>query len=295
MSGLTCCRFVIALLLLGGTLVAAETPAEPLLTINWDPLKKESPVTRGEVVPGDNGQPDRLRITKKTEGDEVFLLRQIEAPPIKTSSYAIRGIVRYENVAGAGFLEMWNHFPDEGEYFSRTLDISGPMGKITGSSPDRRFILPFHTLGKSAAPDKLTVNLVLRGPGTVEIGPLELIPIEAMTAMNGSDWWTNSAGGLIGGIGGCALGITGALIGVLAGLGKGKRFVIALAAMLITCGIVAVTVGTYAATAGQSFVVYYPLLLLGGMMTVSGSVVATVVPKRYRDHELRRMRALDTA
>ena len=48
------------------------------------------------------------------------------------------------------------------------------MGRLDGSSPWRDFVLPFFNQEGGEPPDKLVFNLVLTGPGTVEIGPLSL-------------------------------------------------------------------------------------------------------------------------
>src|SRR5687768_11923086 len=62
----------------------------------------------------ENAGPDPLQAT-------LFVLEQ---PKITTDFYKIVGEVRYENVAGDGFLEMWNHF-GAGAFFSRTMGESG--------------------------------------------------------------------------------------------------------------------------------------------------------------------------
>lgn len=262
-----------------------------IATVKWNELKEAGLLKTGEVIPGKDSAPDRLKLIGAA-GPQSLPLCEITSPPITTPSYAVRGTIRYQNVIGVGYLEMWNHFDGAGQYFTRTMDTTGPMGMVTGTSPEREFILPFHTLGKTSAPSKLVVNLVLNGPGEVEIGPLELVPIDAMSGM-GTGWWGNSAGALIGSIGGALLGLLGAIMGTLVGIGKGKNLVMVLAASMTAMGLLVLVGGIVAAVNSQPYEVYYPLLLLGGMMSVAGPIVLVVAPSRFRDRELRRMQALD--
>lgn len=271
---------------------AADSPRSPVVTVEWNQLKDEGRLKTGEIVRGQNDQHDHLKLVHEKSGNHLITLWEMDAPPITTPSYALRGTIRYDNVVGSGFLELLNHFSD-GVYFTRTMDTMGPMQSVTGTSPEREFILPFHTLGQVPAPKKLVLNLVLNGPGTVEIGPLELIAIDTPAAMSGSGWWSDSTGGLIGGIGGTILGLLGGLIGTLAGVGKGKKLVLVVSTTMAGLGAMVLITGIYGVATGQPYAVFYPLLLLGGMMTLTGLVTLFVVPSRFRDIELRRMQALD--
>lgn len=284
-------RFVVFAVLAAGICSASDAPPSPIATIDWAKLQEAGELKSGEIVT--DGGVSRLKVVNTKTGTQTIPLCEIVAPAITTPSYAVRGKVRYENVVGVGFLEMWNHFKGGGQYFSRTMDTSGPMGMVTGTSPEREFILPFHTLGQAPAPTKLVINLVLNGPGTVEIGPLELVPIDELAGMNGTDWWSGQTGGLIGGLGGSLLGLLGALVGALSSMGKGRRLVFVLSGTVAAIGVVVLTVGIVAISTGQSYNVYYPLMLLGGMMCLGGIVSLCVSPARFRSHELRRMQALD--
>ena len=281
--------------LLAQIALAADAPDQPIASVNWGQLKDKGELTSGEVIRGNEGTPDRLKIVHPKTGSHSIPLCEINAPPIKTASYALRGTIRYQNVSGIGYLEMWSHFPDGGEYFTRTIATNGAMQTITGTSPEREFLLPFHTLGKSPAPTKLVVNLVLNGPGELEIGPIELIPIATMATTTATDWWSGSTGGLIGGIGGALLGLIGALIGALARYGKGKKVVLTLSAILAAAGAMILIVGICALFVGQSYNVYYPLLLIGALSGTCGASLLAILPGRFRLQELRRMQAMDLA
>lgn len=273
--------------------VAADHSPAPVMTIDWAQVKQRGQILGGEVVPAEAGQPARLKVTNTQPGNHSIPICELVAPPITTPSYAVRGRVRYDGVVGVGFFEMWNHFAGRGEYFTRTMETSGPMGTITGTASERDFLLPFHTLGETPPLEKLVINLVLNGPGTVEIGPLELIPIAAMTTAVPAGWWSSSTGGLIGGIGGTVVGLLGGLIGLLVGRGRAPKVVFTLAALVSGAGMILFCGGLYAAITAQPFAVMYPLLLLGGIMGACGASVLYFAPAQFRAHELRRMQALD--
>jgi hypothetical protein len=115
--------------------------------------------------------------------------------------YALRGRVKYNGVATGSYLEMWNYL-SEGAFFSRSLDRSGPMGRLEGSSDWRIFVLPFMNRDGGSPPDKLVLNLVMMGAGTVEIGPLELVQFAAGEdpLADSSAWWSDrQAGTFLGG------------------------------------------------------------------------------------------------
>lgn len=264
-------------------------PSAPLLTVKWDQLKAEGKLKSGEIVAEGNGS--WLKIVNEAQGPQKVPLCELISPPVKTPSYAVRGKIRYQSVTGIGFLEMWNHFDGDAQYFSRTLGTDGPMQMVTGTSPEREFLLPFHTLGKAGAPKKLELNLVLNGPGTVEIGPLELVEIPAMAA---GAWWSGSTGGLIGGIGGSIIGILGGVVGTLVGIGRGKRIVMALAGTMAILGVAVFLTGIVSVINGQPFEVYYIMLMIGGMTAFFGGLTMAIAPGRFRASELRRMQAIDS-
>src|SRR5262245_21229900 len=47
-------------------------------------------------------------------------------PPLSHHQYVVRGEVKYEGVAGDGYLELLNNFGPQGEYFTRSLSSWGP-------------------------------------------------------------------------------------------------------------------------------------------------------------------------
>ena len=113
-------------------------------------------------------------------GKQRHLLAALPQPKISSPVYALKGMVRYEGVEGDAYLQMNSDFGSTGVFFTKSLEPSGPMGKISGSSHWRPFVLPFHAnQGDQAGagllvPDELTLELHLPAAGTVTIRDVRL-------------------------------------------------------------------------------------------------------------------------
>jgi len=270
--------------------------SETLREISWEKLQEADALSAGQVVscpPGETGQ--ALKIENPDDAKKTFTVLTIDAPSIRTSRYAVAGKVRYQDVAARSYLEMWSCFPDGGQYFSRTLASRGLLGSIEGSSDWRDFSLPFTINHSPSRPEKLVVNVVLTGRGTVWLSPPSLVQYaenEDPLAAPGA-WWDDRTGGLIGGIGGSILGCLGGLIGALGGLGKARRLTTQLAVLTMLIGVAALATGIVALALRQPYGVYYPLLLGGGIATaVMGGCLPTL-RRRYQQIELQKMTALE--
>lgn len=228
------------------------------------------------------------------EGGSVTVLT-LEDPGIAGDRYAITGRVRYEGVEGDGYLEMWSCFAGKGQFFSRTLMAAGPMGKLTGSSDWRPFVLPFYSKLDSPRPDKLIVNVVLPGGGKVWLSPLRLVqygPNDDPLAVPGQ-WWSDSAGGWVGAIFGTLLGCVGGLVGLLVSKGTGRSITFALLRAMQIVGVACLIAGVAAVIGSQPYGVYYPLLLIGILCPALGTGLTGTIRKRYDEAELRKMSAMD--
>jgi hypothetical protein len=202
-------------------IITTHAAEHVLAEYDWSKLAQSGRLLGGVVVTVDAKAALKLVNTNDT-ALRVQLL-QISNPPITKKLYALVGEVKYEGVHDDGYLEMWNYFPPmkpgmgEGMFFSRTLGESGEMGKITGTSNWRRFMLPFDRTGTSLAPSRLEINLFLPAQGIVYVGPLKLVEYSGTfgSAQSGAAnaWWPDWTGGLIGGIGGAMLGCLGGLLG----------------------------------------------------------------------------------
>jgi hypothetical protein len=227
-----------------------------------------------------------------TEAKSVTTVLTVNDPAVPSHEYQLRGQIKYEKVQGTAFLEMWSFFPDSGRYFTQTLADNGPMGTITGSSGWREVILPFYSK-PGMLPNKLTVSLVLPGAGKVFLTQLELTAITSDAISTG--WWSDPQGGLIGGIGGALYGICGGLIGTLCTLGRGRRLALAVCWACVIGGALSLVIGVVALCLGQPYHVWYPPLLGGIIGTAVCGGLLPVIRRRFNEHEMRRMAALDAS
>ncbi len=234
-------------------------------------------------------------------GKQLQLLVELEDPGVSSPVYALKGMIRYEDVQGDGFLQMDNHFGEPGTFFTKSLAPAGPLGKLSGSSDWRPFVLPFYANtgdqadGASPLPEKLSLSLYLPGSGTVSIGDLGLYQYASGEDPLGSggQWFGNRGAALLGGIGGGLIGLWGALIGILSGRGKARRFVLASANALFVIGVASLVGGMAALATAQPYAVYYPLLLIGIILVVVIGKMRASLSARYEQLELKRMQSMD--
>ena len=289
-------HLVIALsLLLSAPAVWAE---EVVRELSWTKSGQEGRAAGGEILPSTGATSfEQLKIENAQGQPRIAAVLSVEAPGISSARYAITGRVRYEGVEGDAYLELWSQFPDGSRYFSRTLAAAGPMKSMSGASDWRGFVVPFFNTEGGPPPARLELNAVLPGRGTVYLGALRLVqygPGENPLAIAGQ-WWTDQAAGWLGAITGSIIGCMGALIGWLAATGRARRLAVGMMTVMMVAGILALIAGGIALAQSQPYAVYYPLLLTGGLSSVSPAALLRIVRKRYEDLELRRMSALDAS
>jgi hypothetical protein len=234
-------------------------------------------------------------------GKALQSLIELPEPGVSMPVYALKGMLRYEDVQGDGFLQLDNHFGELGTFFTKGLAAAGPLGKISGTSDWRPFVLPFYANsgdqadGASPLPEKLSLSLYLPGSGTVSISDLGLYqyasgedPLQAS-----GQWFGNRTATLLGAIGGGLIGLWGALIGVLSSRGKARHFVLASANALFVIGIASLVGGVVALATAQPYAVYYPLLLIGIILVAVIGKMRGSLSARYEQLELKRMQSMD--
>ncbi len=284
-------------LLLMCTFLPFPAHAEELLrTLSPAAAGGDDSLRAGEIVDGDT-----LRVTADP-GRPLQLLIELSDPGITSPVYALKGMVRYQDVEGTAHLQLDNDFGEKGTFFSKTLAPAGPLGMLSGSSEWRAFILPFYANvgdqvrpGTTLTPEKLSFSLYLPGAGTVFIRDLGLYQYASGEdpLRIGGQWIGSRTLILLVAIGGGAIGLWGALVGALASRGKARGFAIGSATVLIVLGFVSLACGIAALATGQQYAVYYPLLLFGVIVIFAIGSLRRALPKRYEAFELKKMQALD--
>jgi hypothetical protein len=223
-----------------------------------------------------------------------------------SSMYVVRGRVRYSDVEGTAYLEMWNGMPDGSRYFSRTLAEHGTMRNIQGSSDWREFELPFNLMELKPESVTLEINVVMPGKGTIELKEFRVsdLPVIATGEVSNlltpatKEWFDGRTAGMVGGILGSAIGLFGALIGCLCGAyliprGKGRRLTAGLLWFGIILGVLLLVTGLTALCLGQPYHVWCPFISPGILMLILNPVFLAWLPHIYAQVELRKIQALD--
>jgi H+/Cl- antiporter ClcA len=83
------------------------------------------------------------------------------------------------------------------------------------------------------------------------------------------------------------------LIGILAGRGKARGFVLGSTNALLVIALASIVTGVVAMTSGQPYAVYYPLLLIGVIIGIVIGFLRGRVSNRYEQLELKRMQSMD--
>lgn len=263
--------------------------------VDWNPVPQAGVEVDVEWLDEGGDGKRVLRLQSTNAGPVLVQLADITAPGVMSENYGIAGEIRYEGVEGAGHLEMWNHFPGvnggpASAYFTRTLADAGPLQRLSGDSDWREFALPFHARGAATPPNRLVVNLALPGRAIVFLRSARLID-DFHAGAHG--WWPERRAGWFGAVGGAMFGLWGALIGVLAHRGRGRGIVMGSLWALIGIGAMALLLGAIAVFVGQPYHVWYPLLLLGGILVAVTLGNRRGIGKRYLEAEERRMAAAD--
>src|SRR5262245_42021546 len=172
----------VVLLLMSSPLLHAQEP------LPWSPAKNNPRVT---VNPDAKVADGPWIEVKGTAGPSSTTVLQLDHPDVPSHRYVLSGRVRYEGVEGDGYVEMLNTFPGRGTFFTRTRGEAGTMAKLTGSSDWRDLELPFMS-EPGLLPEKIVVNVVLQGKGTVYLAPLSMSAYQGALA---TAWWTDSQAG----------------------------------------------------------------------------------------------------
>ena len=150
-------------------LMAANAVPAPAAEIAVLPL--ERPETLGIRIGADSAS--------KTDGDAairivtqwptVLNIGEVATGPVAPATLVFEADVRSEGLSGQAYLELWCHFPGQGQYFGRGVDST-----VSGSGDWKRLRARF-VLQAGQQPSKVTLNLVIQGAGTVWIDRARLL------------------------------------------------------------------------------------------------------------------------
>ncbi|MBI2566084.1 MAG: hypothetical protein HYV63_03495 [Candidatus Schekmanbacteria bacterium] len=266
-------------------------------------------------VPGETGPVEILRVdAEQSPAEAAVKLLGIASPRLPTMSYALEGMIRYQQPPIPGFLQMWSVFEDGSRYFTKGMADSGPLARIAGASEWRRYVLPFYLSAESGAPSAVEMEVVLPGGGHVELGPVRLVAFAGgedppgvagvgagrladlswwrAQFFVGGQWWTPEGGGVVGGLAGSLLGIICSILGALGARGKARGLVLGGMRAMAAMGLLAMTAGVAGYAVGQAAAVVYTLLLLGVIAVAVCLSTCARLRRRYEELELRRLQVM---
>lgn len=265
--------------------VATAIAEDDTATVDW----RAQPPSNGELLEGPGGQ-TAVRVTGTGEPATIELAR-LDGSLVSRPTFTVSGEVRFSDVSPPGYLELLVAYPGGEQYFSQWLTPDG-TGALDGSSGWQDFELPF---SGAVLPAELTLNVVLAGTGTVDVGPLEVVSLDSREDLAGEDaWWPERTGGFIGAIGGSAIGLISAAYGVAIARGRHRRFVLASAKLVLLAGLGLLAAAAVALFEDQPYAVWFPLLLLGIYPVGLAAFVLIFGRRAYASRELQRMRAMDS-
>lgn len=104
----------------------------------------------------------------KADGPQTYTIREVGDVDAEDATITYTAMLKTENLEGKAYIEMLCAFPGKGTFFSRALDSA-----MSGTTDWTAVSAPFF-LKKGENPDKVTLNLVVDGKGTVWIDDIKL-------------------------------------------------------------------------------------------------------------------------
>lgn len=290
-------------------LLVLPVMSQPILKVDWNELTQKHELLGGQIISTSvsTGEVSTLKIENTNDTPLRLQLFEISKPAITNVLYGFIGQIKCENVHGVGYLEIWNYFPPQKIYsssdeiglahprFEKPKGFPVQKNTVTGTTDWKGFMQLFDATGESKPPTRTGIGIFLPGSGTVYLRYVILCQYKdnGSFPVPSNNWWSARQSGLISGIGGSIIGCFGALIGCLAGMGKARRFVLTMTKFFIGLGILLTLAGLIALALKQPYAVWYPLLLLGIILTAVVSMNLRGIKRHYDDLEIRRMNSLD--
>lgn len=111
------------------------------------------------------------------------------------------------------------------------------------------------------------------------------------------EWWTPIQGAYVGAFGGAGLGVLlgtfGAIAGVHAARGKLGQWAVSVMVACAAAGFVTFVAGTIALVVGQPYHVYYPLMLIGGIVSLVCGCNIPAIRNAVRNCQQRKLAAAE--
>lgn len=242
----------LVLLVCGLGWASTAAAAEPVLEVRWEDEAAKAPLVAGSLLPGTPG--GALRIETDSDGPHESVVWVVENPPVKGKRWRLEGQVRYLNVKGEGQLVLLSTLEGR-DYFTKTVAPSGPLGRLTGHSDWRPFVLPFDALDKAVPPEKIRLQVFLPAEGTVDLGTLRLyegFDDDLVKDLGPRLGWNAATLGIAAGLLGSLFGFLGTLVGLLGAMKKGPRPIKIVQRIAVAIGVVAIAVGLAATFSGAA-------------------------------------------
>ena len=276
--------------------------AEKVLRVyEWKDLMSQHPIPNSEIVSLDGISVLKIQNTNVPGYLDISLLTITNQAIIKKAlgiSLEVKcegaGVTNGNGRIGeyyTGIISMLETIPPYASGGDEITNVSKPP-YYYGTMNWRRDDLNIDRQEIAGLPTQVELKLITQPHETFYIRPIKVLEVER--ANNG--WplpMSALAGILIGSIGGPFIGLCGALIGCLAGMGKARRFVLTTTKCLVALGIVLTVAGLVALVCKQPYAIWYPLVLLGGITTLVLSVNYYPIKRRYDELEIRRMTSMD--
>ncbi len=158
-------------------------------------LRNKGYLPEGQILPPDKDTPfERVKLVNDGNQLKVFPLITVEKPNLVRLYYALDGRTKYEGVEGTGYFEMWQVLRDGRKFTQKGLGGQETRWwrSLQGSCDWRKFGLFFaRPEDEAKRPEKIGLNLVLPGRGTVYVAKLYFVQFRDLPAKSkpASSWW----------------------------------------------------------------------------------------------------------
>lgn len=141
--------------------------------LKYFPVKDLTGIIAQSVVQLDKNISDDGNGSIKIETDKPMVIQLYLINDVKVDDTQIvyEANVKSENLKGQAYLEMWYVSKDKGEFFSRGFD------SVISGTTDWKTIRTVFNLKKGETPDKIKLNVVVNGVGTIWIDDIHLSKI----------------------------------------------------------------------------------------------------------------------